>query len=168
MHDVINLAPTALLAGLLFLAPTAAHAGGDEHQLNVTLHWTGASAHGVGGGLGYAWGIDDWWNLTVEVDWASLFPSESSVRHIGHVSAGTTYNIDAFQWVPYLRLTIGGFLGAGGGVDPAGAFGITVGGGVDYRPARRWAIGVWGAYHIIVVGDVESTGAAGLRTNIYF
>ncbi len=158
----------ALLAGLIVVSTApAAQAGGSEHQLNVMAHWSGGDAHGAGGGLGYSWGVDDWWNLTVEVDWATLLPPEGSVRQLGNISAGTTYNIDFFEWVPYLRLTVGGFLGLSDG-ESVGAFAISVGGGVDYRPARRWAIGLWGVFHGVVVGDLEHTGAAGLRASFYF
>lgn len=159
----------ALALALTTLTP-AAVAGQGEHLLSLRGDYAFAESHGGGVDLGWMWGIDDFWNLTADVGWVYL-PLEPEVpQHVLNVSTGTVYHLDAFQWIPYLAVDLGLYVGLpqDTDVEPGVAFGFGFGGGVDYRPARRWAIGVFVRYHLIVTGDVPSHLEAGLRANIYF
>lgn len=159
-----------LLATILFVLilcgalPRVAQAGQGEHLLSVRAHYFYSGAHGGGAALGYQWGIDDFWNVTADAGWA--MDAERLQRT--HLNAGVLFHFDAFTWIPYLNLSLGGYLGLPDGGEPAWAFGVAVGGGVDYRPARRWAIGVFAQQHFIVVGEVPMHTDAGVRVNIYF
>ena len=148
-------------------------AGGGENHIGLRLHYASAGGDGLGGAVGHTYGFSDFWNLYSEVGWVGvLAPADDTpaMRHMGHVSLGTVYHIDAYQWVPYLRLTTGAYMAIRDrDEDPVtAAFGLGIGGGLDYRPARAWSIGLWGAYHVMLVGDVPDQGAGGLRTNLYF
>ena len=147
-------------------------AGSGEHMLSIRPQYSYLEAHGAGLSLGYQWGIDDVFNLWVDGGWVSI-PSSSrtaipAISHRLMASIGASYHLDAFQWVPYLS-TSAGFYGAflrNSEFRPG--LGFELGGGVDYRPVRRWSIGIFGMFHAIVVGEIPHHGTAGLRVNIYF
>lgn len=158
-----------LLAAIAIAAPTAAHAGGDEHALDLRGAYTFASSHGGGASLGYMWGIDDYWNLTVDLGWAT-FPIETGNAPFQRVNlgVGVRYHLDAFQWIPWIGSELGGYLSFPDGGDPAPAFGITAGAGLDYRPQRSWSVGIWFRYHIIIVGSVPMHLGSGFKGSLYF
>jgi len=157
---------TAAIAVLLLATPAVAGQG--EHHLSLRGSYASAQGHGAGAALAHTWGIDDFWNLTTGAGWSMLpdEPEDVSLQLI-NVNTGVLYHLDAFQWIPYAALTLGGYAGLADG-DAEFAFGFEVGGGIDYRPARRWGIGLWARYNVMVVGDVPNYLTAGLQANLYF
>jgi hypothetical protein len=152
-------------------ATTAALAGEGEHALFVgpTYGLLVSSAdgvpdrNGVGGRLGYEYGLDDFWNLVTELDWTHHFgdlPIE-----VGLAQAGIRYNIDAFEWVPHATLLLGGALLLPDGADADGDFSIAAGIGVDYRGQRELAFGVDVRYHAFVssLENIPAYLTVGLR-----
>lgn len=153
-----------LALGLAVATPAAAEQG--EHVLTLRGAWAHADSHGGGAGLRWAFGIDDFWNVSAGAGWALLPDESAGSLQLVRVDAGVLYHLDAFQWVPWLEVTLGGWLGMGDG-DPAPAFGFSVGGGIDYRPARRWGVGLFGAWQQAIAGDVPGHATAGLRLSLY-
>ena len=143
---------------LVVVFPAAATAGSGEHMLSIRPEYSYLEAHGAGLSLGYQWGIDDVFNLWVDGGWIGIPSSSrteiSAISHRLMASIGVSYHLDAFQWVPYLSTSVG-FYGAfvqDGSFRPG--LGFELGGGVDYRPVRRWSIGIFGMFHAIAVGEI--------------
>jgi hypothetical protein len=52
--------------------------------------------------------------------------------------------------------------------DNTAVFTMAAGGGLDYRPAREWAVGLFVHYHISLVGEgLPSRLSTGIRFNWY-
>ena len=155
------------------LSPSLASAGGGEHMLTLRPEYSWSGAHGAGISAGYQWGIDDWWNLWAEVGWVNVaeqFPDRAKpVYHEVYSNAGVVFNIDAFEWVPYLVLSFG----AAGAIPSEGestaVFRLAAGGGLDYRPTRNWGVGLFAHYHVSLAGEgAPNRLSAGARINWYF
>lgn len=165
----------ALLPVLALAAPARAEQG--EHALALTPRYAvevpsdGTSdLHGVGLGVGWEWGIDDFWGLVADASWSHHFGDFADLD-VALALAGIRYNIDAFQWVPHVDLLVGGALLAPGGGAPAeGDFAIAAALGLDWRPSRAWAIGVEGRYHAFVtrLDTIPAYVTAAARVVIYF
>lgn len=156
------------IALLLLSTPALAEEG--EHAIALTPRYavevtSGEDLHGVGLGVGWEWGIDDFWGLVVEGSWSHHFgPADVDVALL---LAGIRYSIDAFEWVPHVDLLVGGALLAGGVVE--GDFAIAAGGGLDWRPARGYAVGIEGRYHALVtrLDTLPAYVTAGVRVVFY-
>ncbi|MFT5433673.1 MAG: opacity protein-like surface antigen, partial [Myxococcota bacterium] len=151
---MVRAAGATLAAALAccLLIPDAAQAGGGEHMVTIRPEYTYSTAHGAGLSLGYQWGIDDFWNLWIETGWANIaeqFPERAKpVLTLLYGNAGIVFNIDAFEWVPYLVTSFGATAALPSEGDNTAVFTMAAGGGLDYRPAREWAVGLFVHYHI--------------------
>ncbi len=143
----------AITAVMLCLALGAGPARAAEAESSVVL---GARYHMVhladrvpahlgGVSAGMEWGLSDFWNLQATLS------GEGGGTAAGVAAAGGTVGvqiatlIDATQWVPYLAAGLrGGLLATGldAHLDPD--LEIYGGGGLDYRPARGWSVGLFG------------------------
>jgi len=157
----------ALLLGLwVALSPLEVRAEQDEHLFALSGAYVLSEAHGGGLGLAYQYGLTDFWNLAVSSGWD--MSEEGQGLHLG---LGTLYHIDAFQWVPYLSARLCGYgrMPASEGEDSIlYGFGGAFGAGVDYRPSRRWGVGLYSEYHVLFVGEIHDQLNAGVRFNLYF
>ena len=155
----------AVLYALFCSVP--AYAGSGEHVLSVRPEYVNMSGHGGGLSVGYQWGIDDFVNLWVDTGWAATAVNSALEQRV-MATFGAVYHLDSFEWVPYLATSLGFY----GRASQDGAFhsalGFELGGGVDYRPARSWSVGMFGMFHAIAVGRIPHHATAGVRVNLYF
>jgi len=94
---------------------------------------------------GMEWGISDFWNLqAVLCGGGGATPSgEAAAGAAADVRIATL--VDATQWVPYLAAGVrGGLLDIGLDADLDPYLEVYGGGGLDYRPRRSWAAGLFG------------------------
>jgi hypothetical protein len=114
---------------------TAANA----NQLGDSGQW------GAGVQLGFRAGISDFWSFSggVEGSYHLLGADEAPNSEVLNLFAGFRYNLDVFQYVPYVGLSVVNFVAR----PPAapGDTGALVGGkltvGVDWRYSREWSLG---------------------------
>ena len=163
---------TAQLTLLIMCAiyATPAVAGGGEHMLSIRPEYVHMTGPGGGLSVGYQWGIDDFFNLWVDAGWSGA-PADGASAAVSNrvmTTVGVVYHLDSFQWIPYLSTSVGLYSAFTGEEDPRLALGFELGGGLDYRPAREWSLGLFGMFHAIAVGDIPHHGSAGLRVNLYF
>jgi hypothetical protein len=89
-----------------------------------------------------AYGLSDLFDVNVELLGSRHF--EDPERNVLSASAGMSYKIDVFQWVPYLVL-LGGLYHYGGEGGPNGERGFepgaSIGIGLDYLFSRKLAMG---------------------------
>ena len=144
------LAVLAFVGVLTFALPTRASQG--EHALSATASYAGIYAdsegdddlHGLGLTLGYRYGVSDFFTFVCDISYLPLPWTGGDVAHMGMLRAGMTYTIDALEWVPWLGLQAGLFVGSHGETFDQG---LAAGLGLDYRPRRNWSVGVEAWYH---------------------
>jgi len=99
-------------------------------------------------GLHGAYGINDVFDATVEL--LGSHHVGGSGTDVLSVSAGATYKIDVFQWIPYVGALLG-YYAYGGAPGPHGEhgseFGASVQLGVDYLLTRDLALGADVRWH---------------------
>lgn len=158
-------AALTLAAGLL--AAPAARAIERQHHLGLapalgalSIDGKSTASVGIGGGLHYAYGLTDQWNLTVEAssvvvaaDQAQDAPESPKDRPatVDHGAVGVAYVIDILRWVPYVSVQ-GGAYRLAGGTMPGSLLlpGLSAGLGLDYQLNRHLAVGVSGRQHFMV------------------
>lgn len=145
-------------------ASEAEHAFGLVPRYAAVFHTEagGEDAHGVGLSFGYRYGLTDFWSLTTDATYA-LLPVRGGLEHLGFVRFGTTYTIDALEWVPWIGLGLGAYYLS----DAKNAFdgGVSAGVGVDYRPRRTFSAGIDVWYHALFqnLGTIPATLTVGVR-----
>lgn len=168
---------------LLALASTPARAEDDEWALSVGPAFRGIS-EAVGDGdtqlraapgalVRVRYGIGDFFQLGASLDAGVALPTghNSALAPIAAALFEVHYVLDIVTWVPFVSAGIGALMR--GGVPPEGVMkdlddgelrvdlAVTVGGGLEYRPAREWAIGFAGRYEL-VVSDFDRADAFSL------
>lgn len=157
-----------LVALAPLLAPTPATAAEGENVLSLHGGWAKGDASGGGAGIAWWYGFDDFWNLRVDGGWAYLPNELAGEIQVFDVGVSALYHVDAFQWVPSFHIGLAGLVALETGVDdPLYGFGLGVGGGIDYRPVRRWGVGLYLDWKGPLVGDAPGRMAAGVRLNVY-
>ena len=159
----------AIILALSLSAPAGAAEAESSVVLGARYHMVDlagrAPAHLGGLTAGMEWGLSDFWNLQATLS------GEGGGTLAGEAAAGGTVGIqistliDATQWVPYLSVGIrGGLLDLGldAAIDPY--LELYGGGGVDYRPARGWSVGVFGFGGLTWSGPGFGASAGGLLT----
>ncbi|MFH1530134.1 MAG: hypothetical protein ABIK09_05285 [Pseudomonadota bacterium] len=94
---------------------------------------------------GMEWGLSDFWNLQATISGFGGGTATGVAAAGGTVGIQIATLIDATQWVPYLAAGVRcGLLdiGVDASIDPY--LEVYGGGGVDYRPSRSWAVGLFG------------------------
>ncbi len=96
------------------------------------------------------YGIDDFWQAGLSVD---LGLNVDDAAFVGSILAEAHYIIDIVSWVPYLTIGVGALVRDG---TPSSAgpvlrtdLVVAIGGGVEYRPERDFAIGLSGRYELV-------------------
>lgn len=143
-------------------------AQGEEGEHTLALHGEYARFGTSGGGAGLFWeyGLSDFWNVYVDATWARRGGDEAAHRAGG--AAGIVYNLDAFEWVPYVRVGLGGCADLTDAGDARGGFVVEAVTGVDWRPVRRFGVGAFGGYGLAVVGSADSVALAGVRVSAWY
>jgi hypothetical protein len=115
---------------------------------------------GAGGAVYYAYGLNDQWNLAIDLSSVEVAANQKqdtptaprdrpAAVHTG--TAGVSYVIDILRWVPWLSVE--------GGVDVlhGGTLANTLilpevngGAGLDYQISRTFAVGVAGREHFMI------------------
>jgi hypothetical protein len=117
------------------------------------------TSHGFGGGLHFAYGINDYLNFIAEVD-ATAHPSAEWSVVSGAV--GVAYVIDVLRWVPWVGIE-GGPAGLVS-LDPHCGLAIAepcktfrlegaIPFGLDYQVSRSFTVGVGGRFQILLLGS---------------
>jgi len=103
------------------------------------------AAHVGGVAAGMEWGISDFWNLQATLSDSGGGTADSAAAAGGAVGVQIATLVDATQWVPYLAAGVrGGLLDVGLDADIDPYLEVYGGGGLDYRPRRGWAVGLFG------------------------
>jgi hypothetical protein len=149
--------------------PQAVHAEQGEHVLSLAGYYINADSHGGGAGLSYSYGFSDFWNLHITTEWGNQLDADEPFGRV-FAGAGILYHIDALQWVPYVAVTLGTHsrFPDAGDIGPYTHFGAQVSAGLDYRPIRRFSMGVFGTYHLVAADPIEHQFGGGLRVSAYF
>lgn len=105
---------------------------------------------GAGGGIHYAYGLSDAFNLMIEGSYAQVALEEATAPKVAanrptgvtNFGVGASYILDVIRWVPYGGLLADGFVFSGGNlVKPVVAFGLGLALGLDYQATRHLAFG---------------------------
>jgi hypothetical protein len=155
-----------LLAGPVLVASGSAQAVEREHHIGVQgglslLKIDDKSTLDVGGGGGvhYAYGLSDQFNLMAEGTFNLVALNERAIdastpgtrpSWVTNVAVGVGYVLDVLTRVPYAGIMVGGYYFGGGTIDggklrPGGQIAL----GLDYRLNRKLAVGVAFRQHYI-------------------
>jgi hypothetical protein len=148
------------LASVLLAAPDA-HAIERQHHLGLApalgilkVEGTSTASIGIGGGIHYAYGLTDQWNLTIGASRVVVATDQDSPRTpatVDNASLGAAYVIDILRWVPYIGVEGGVYRLAGGTLSEALFLpGLSAGAGIDYQLNRQLAVGVTGRQHFML------------------
>lgn len=153
-------APLALLA---LAAP--AHAEDDEWALSLGPSYRGISEatgddattlrSAPGALVRLRYGVGDFFQIGASLDaGVALATDTSALAPVAAAFFELHYVIDIVTWVPFVSAGVGALVR---GQVPAAPepelrvdLAVTVGGGLEYRPARDWAVGFAGRYELVV------------------
>jgi len=176
----------AVLAAMLLLL-TARPAEGSKDWLS--LHGGGLLANangasdagaqfGVAGRGSALIGISDFWGIEIGGGTAYHFsakPSDDQLSplDVQHIFAGFRYNIDVFQYVPYLQLAGAAYLPgppAAPDAPPRSTVGAILTVGVDWRFDRHWSFGALADLHAVSLnfGGFPNYTTVGLNVGYHF
>jgi hypothetical protein len=144
-----------------------AHAIERQHHLGLApalailkIEDKSTTSTGLGGGLHYAYGLTDQFNLMIEASSAIVAkdqqqdsPESPRTRPaaVDHAAVGAGYVIDILTWVPYIGLLGGGYRLDGGTLPEALIIpGLSVAAGVDYQLSRHLAVGIGAREHLMI------------------
>lgn len=146
----------ALVSSLLAPAPAAAL---DEPvwRLDAELGYAGYANerryHGMFAGLETAWAFTDFWALRGGYGY-SLHRSKGDTFDVHQASLGIRYQLDVFEYVPWVDLSPGFYAFVGdGGVEASPLFGFSAGLGFDRLLDPAWSLGFAARYHQLVGED---------------
>jgi len=165
-----RLRPLAVLC-LVACCANAVHAEDDEWALSVGPSYRGLSEatgddtttfrSAPGALVRLRYGVGDFFQIGASLDaGVALATDFSNVAPIAAAFFEVHYIIDIVTWVPFISAGIGPLLR--GAVPHEGMtkdkddaelrvdLALTVGGGLEYRPAREWAVGFAGRYELVV------------------
>ena len=173
-----------LLSTLVALAATTPSvAGAFERQQHLGVHGGLALLKvggkdtvdvGAGGGLHYAYGLSDAFNLMIEGGYAQVAMEEATAPKVAanrptgvsNFGVGASYVLDVIRWIPYGGVLADGYLFTGGNlVKPIAAFGLGLALGLDYQATRNLAFGFAFRQHFVLssFGDYPSYSQFFLR-----
>jgi opacity protein-like surface antigen len=152
---------------LPLLVATAAHAVENEHHVGIGAGGAALKVDdksgmmvGAGGGVHYAYGFSDAFNLMAEYSSAIVAldakldsPTTPHTRPatIDTVGLGAGYVFDVLRWVPYACVLASGSLLHGGTLDKGLVTGgVQLGLGLDYKLSFSWSIGAAYRQHVLL------------------
>ena len=135
----VKKATLAILATVVLAAPAWATQG--EHEISV-----GVAGNGYNGG---AVGLDGRWLYDLTDFWAigAGLHNRNWLRDGHYGSSGSAtfdarFVLDALQWIPSIGAGIGAGVAGGAGYVDISVPWAHVDLGVDYRPTRKWGLGL--------------------------
>jgi hypothetical protein len=143
---------TSLLASTAGAAERQHHLGLDGGLSMLSIKSKDSMSVGGGGGLHYAYGLTDQFNLMIEGGYAQVALEElpgkgvpnNRPTGVTNFGAGVAYVLDVLHWVPYFGLLAEGYYYTGGTIQ-ASPVPLAVGGalavGLDYAITRAFAMG---------------------------
>ena len=157
-----------LIALIIACTSSTVEASQGEQLIAFKAFYAYADQHAGGAALEYGYHLSDLWRLGAEVGWTGGDPNESRPWF----AIQTGIQLDAISWVPYLQLVTSVHLGEGVEQSLGSAFLLGVEIGADYRPTRKFSMGLWAAYHHALATDkarnMPSITASGIRISTYF
>lgn len=159
-------------------APSPAQAYEDQATLFVDLGYAAAldadvPTHGIVGGLGGSWGINDAWTIRGRVAWAG-HPRD---LQMGIAGVEVFYVLDILELVPFAGLGVDGLLtltdDGAGTTTLGGSFAVHAVVGLDWLINRRFILGLDVRPHLVPLGFGDDAlpsfvVSAGLRLSIVF
>jgi len=151
------LAALGLALAAMATTPSSAAAYEDQATLFVDLGYASAlgsdvlPTHGVIGGIGGSWGINDAWTLRGRLGWAG-HPRDLQV---GLVSVEVFYTLDILELVPFAGLgvdAVGALVDDGSGNRFRPSFAVHAVVGLDWLINRRFILGVDVRPHLLPLG----------------
>lgn len=147
----------ALVAALVAATSSDALAFERQHHLGVdgglgmlSINQKGTLSVGGGGGVHYAYGLTDAFNLMAEGSFMQVALEEQGGKGIPNnrptsvtnLGVGVGYVLDVLRWVPYAGLLAEGYWMNGGTIDTTTvAAGAAIALGLDYSVTRAFAVG---------------------------
>ncbi len=121
---------------------------------------------GLSGFVRLRHGLGDFFQLGLALDLGVTLPNDTfTLGPGGALFAEAHYVIDIVTWVPFVTAGVGVLVRDGAPDDPAAApvadLVVALGAGLEYRPARDWALGLTARYELVVT-DLEHTDAFSL------
>jgi hypothetical protein len=156
--------PAALALGAASLiAPRRAEAYEHQWHLGASFGYAALfgiqTAHGFGGGIHAAYGVNDTINLIAEVDaFDHPYPQWTVVSG----GVGAAYVFDVLQWVPWVGAEIGpaGLVSTDPNcglatLEPCSAFrlNLAIPFGLDYQVSRKFNVGLGGRFQVLLLGS---------------
>ena len=138
-------------------APSPAEAYEDQATLFVDLGYAAAlgedalPTHGIVGGLGGSWGLNDAWPLRGRLAWAG-HPRD---LQMGTLGVEVFYMLDILELVPFAGLGVDGILTIaddGTGSSIGGTFAVHAVVGLDWLINRRFVLGLDVRPHLLPLG----------------
>ena len=161
-----SLVASAVALAALSISPRALafehqhHLGLDGGVALISIDQKPTLSVGAGGGIHYAYGLSDAFNLLVEGAFCAVAlqedpePKHNRPTMIENLGAGVAYTLDVTRWVPYIGIMLSGFSLHGGSVqDVRFAVGATIAGGLDYEVMRgphHLAVGIAVRQHFLL------------------
>lgn len=169
------------LAAALLLAPASAHAEAAESALTLGPLLRGLTETAPGAeaafrpafGLEarYRYGLDDFFQVGLALD----LDLTTDPAFVGALAAEVHYVIDIVTWVPYVSLGLGALVrdavptSADTTSAPRADLLATLGGGLEYRPARDYAFDLHGRYELVLTDfDRSSSFSVVLGYTLFF
>ncbi len=138
------------------------HFGIDGGVAFISIDQKPTLSVGAGGGLHYAYGLTDVFNILVEGGFGGVALQESRgpsilnnrATMVENVGAGIGYVLDVVRWMPYIGLLGSAYALHGGTVDNVRfAGGMTLAAGLDYqltRGPKHFALGLAVRQHFML------------------
>jgi hypothetical protein len=137
------------------------------------LQWTqvdtepASSAAALGGAVGVRHGLDDFWEVALQLGGGAGISDPGSGHPMGTIHLEARYIIDALTWIPWISAGAGALARLGGkNVDARTDATAHLGVGLDYRPRRSWGLSASFRVHQALTdqeatsGPMETTVAA--------
>jgi opacity protein-like surface antigen len=117
--------------------------------------------------LGVAYALTDYWQLAIELFGGAEVLLKDGPGGFAQALIEARFVFDALTWVPYVGLGFGTTVRDAPSSDIIATDATAhVGIGVDYRPSRRWSIGLSARYNFLLTDFDGSTGP--IQTTITF
>jgi len=141
------------------------HIGVDGGVAFISIDQKPTLSVGGGGGIHYAYGLSDAFNLLVEGAFCPVALQEDKVTNgmtnptnratmIENVGVGVAYTLDVVRWVPYVGIMASGFTLHGGTIDGVRVTaGATIAAGIDYQLTpgpKHFALGIAVRQHFML------------------
>ena len=122
--------------------------------------------------LSFRHAVDDFWELGGTLAMGFGLGGGQEAEAVGRAAFESRFVIDALTWVPFLSFGLGvlfrgdGPRGWDGGPRPALDITGHLGGGLEWRPARAWSVGVGIRYHAVLTDLGDTVGPIELGATV--